>query len=83
MLLMRLFGERIFITMSNIEYKMRVLNADGVDFHPIMQKREIGTPHMKVFASYTKDEFVNVKYIPKSCYTFWKMVDGRKEYMLD
>ena len=68
---------------STLMNKMFELNADGVDFHPIMLKSEIGTLRMKIYESYTKDELVNVKYVPKTSYTFWKMIDGHKEYMLD
>ena len=68
---------------DHILERIIALNADGVDFHPIMLKSDIGTPNMIIFKSYTKDEFVNVRYYPKSCYTFWKMIDGKKQYIKD
>lgn len=53
-------------------------NADGIDFVPIMIY--VGEP-IPVIASYTKEEFVNEKHIPKTNYLFWKMIDGKKVYV--
>ena len=61
--------------------KMIELDADGIDFIPISQflaTRE-GIPN--IVASYTKEEFKNVKYIPKTGYLFYKIIDGKKEYI--
>lgn len=58
--------------------KMNRLNADGVDFHPIGQK----APNLKVHCSYTKEDFENGNVaIPRSDYTFWRIIDGRKFYI--
>lgn len=69
--------------MDYILKQMDDLNADGVDFHPIMLKTDIGTPNMTILKSYTKNEFLNVNYYPKSCYTFWRMINGQKQYIKD
>lgn len=53
--------------------------ADGIDFVPIMIQEEIGIKH--VIESYTKEQFENVKYIPKTNYLIWKIVDGEKVYI--
>lgn len=61
--------------------KMIELDADGIDFIPIshfLMTRE-GIPN--IIKSYTKEEFKNVKLIPKTGYLFWKIVDGRKKYI--
>ena len=42
---------------------MDELNADGEGIPPII-------------ASYNKEEFNNVKAIPKTNYKYWKMIDG-------
>lgn len=59
--------------------KMIELDADGIDFVPIHLKGMIPN----IFASYTKEEFENVKAIPKTPYLFYKIIDGKKEYIND
>lgn len=53
------------------------LNADGVVFHPI------GATGLDIFArahcEYTLEEMRNVKVIPKSCRTYYRLVDDKKE----
>lgn len=69
--------------MNHILERMIAVNADGVDFHPIMEKSKIGTPDMRIYKSCTREEFDNVEYYPRSCYTFWKIIDGKKQYIKD
>lgn len=57
--------------------KMDELNADGVDFMPIW----FGEGVPPIIASYNKEEFKNVKAIPKTNYKYWKMIDGKKAYI--
>lgn len=59
--------------------KMEELDADGIDFVPIMFSKEEQFRH--IIASYTKEEFKTVTGIPKTSYVFWKMVNGKKEYI--
>lgn len=59
--------------------KLEELDADGIDFVPIMFSKEEQLKH--VIASYTKEEFKSVKGIPKTSYLFWKIVDGKKKYI--
>lgn len=61
--------------------KMIELDADGIDFIPIgwyLFGRK-GVPD--IIASYTKEEFKNVNGIPKTGYSFYKIIDGKKEYI--
>lgn len=61
--------------------KLNEIGADGIDFMPIseaLSKRDY--LRVNVILSYTKEEFENVKYIPKTAYLFWKMIDGKKVY---
>lgn len=52
------------------------LNADGIDFVPM----SIGNVP-NIIASYTREELENVKGFPKTNYLFYKIVNGRKEYI--
>ena len=54
-------------------------NAEGIDFVPIMIPKEEAMNH--IIESYTKEEFKDVKYVPKTNYLFWKMIDGKKTYL--
>lgn len=55
-----------------------VYNADGVDFHPIGQK----APDLTVHCSYTRYDFENRNIaVPRSGYTFWKNINGKKCYI--
>ena len=69
--------------MNPILEQMIAVNADGVDFHPIMEKSKIGTHEMRIYESHTREEFANVNSYPRSCYVFWKIVDGQKQYIKD
>ncbi|WP_313069922.1 hypothetical protein [Lacrimispora sp.] len=63
--------------------KMKELDADGIDFIPIsnaLSNRDY--QFCKVIASYTKEEWIKgVGAIPKTPYLFWKVVNGKKEYL--
>ena len=64
---------------NQILKKMNILKADGVDFHPIFTR----PPDCEIIQSCTKEELENPNIlIPRSDYTFWKMVDGVKYYIL-
>lgn len=51
--------------------------ADGVDFVPIFHDMKFPP----VYASYTKEEIVNVKEFPKTARKYWVMKNGQKEYI--
>ena len=61
----------------NIVDEMIKLNADGVVFHPV------GAMGLDIFArahcEYTLEEMKSVKAIPKSCRTYYRIIDGKKE----
>jgi len=62
--------------MSIVDEMIR-LNADGVVFHPIgAMGLDIFT---KAHCEYTLEEMKNVKAIPKSCRTYYRLVHGKKE----
>lgn len=53
------------------------LGADGIDFHPIGSK----LPNIKILASFTKKQFLEGVIYPRSDYTFWKNINGKKCYL--
>ena len=57
-----------------------ITGADGVDFHMIGRHPEKGDP-IYPGESYTKEEFFKAKAYPKSGYTFWKLINGKKYYI--
>lgn len=59
--------------------RMVELDADGIDFVPFMFDLRVAP----IICSYTKDEFRNVIAIPKTCYRYWKMVDGEKKIITE
>lgn len=68
--------------------KMDVLNADGIDFIPFKDDNPDGIDFIpfeddnpEVIASYSRKEFEQVKIIPKTCYRFWKLINGEKKYI--
>lgn len=64
--------------MDYILEEMNKVNADGVDFVPIMSPELIPS----VIVSYTKEEWIDgVGCYPKSGRKYWKMVDGKKVYV--
>lgn len=52
---------------------------DGIDFVPLFWE-PYKLNNQPIYKSYTKEEFKKELCIIKSCYYFWKMVDGKKEY---
>ena len=57
-----------------------ITGADGVDFHMIgchPEKGDLIYPG----ESYTKEEFFKAKTYPRSGYTFWKLINGKKYYI--
>ena len=52
-------------------------DADGVDFVPIFYDTKLAP----IYCSYTKEEFKNIKYCPKSNRRYWKLINGKKEYI--
>lgn len=58
--------------------KMIELNADGIDFIGI---EEVLKGSFHVYKSFTKEEFKYINIIPKTCYRYYKIVDGRKIYI--
>ncbi len=63
--------------------KMEELGADGIDFIPISNAlADKNCQLCEVITSYTKEEWIKgVGGIPKTSYLFWKIVDGKKEYI--
>lgn len=63
--------------MDFILEEMNRVDADGVDFVPIWLDESLPP----IICSYTREEWQNVKAYPKSNRMYWKMVDGKKEYV--
>ena len=55
-------------------------DMDGVDFVPLFWKPYSLLNQQPIHKSYTRKEFEEENFIIKSCYYFWKIVDGKKEY---
>lgn len=66
--------------MDYILDEMDKVGADGVDFVPLWFDKRFPLP---VICSYTKEEWHNVKAYPKSNRMYWKMIEGRKQYIKD
>lgn len=58
--------------------KMNELNADGIDFIDFL---DFVNNNPSIIVSYSKNEFEKEKYIPKTCYKYWKLIDGKKVYI--
>lgn len=63
--------------MDFILEKMNELEADGVDFVPIWGGEEFPS----IICSYTKEEWKSTQAYPKSDRRYWKMINGKKEYI--
>lgn len=61
--------------------EMTRLYADGIDFIDIGELLKRDTPPYKVLLSVNKDDFSKLSSIPKTGYKFWKLKDGKKEYL--
>lgn len=61
--------------------KFAKLGADGVDFVSWPQDPSSG----EIYASYTKEDFLMLEdyNYPRSAYVFWKMIFGKKCYLMD
>lgn len=57
--------------------KMLELDADGIEFIPIFSNDNF----VKIIESYTREEYEKVRYVPKTGYRFYKIVDGKKTYI--
>ena len=64
--------------MDFILKEMDEANADGVDFVPIWFDKKFPPP---IICSQTREEWQYVQAYPKSNRMYWKMVDGKKEYV--
>ena len=65
--------------------KMVALNADGVDFVDIFHENGPGDHFGSTLATYPKAAWkvaYGVAY-PRSAYKFWKIIDGRKQYITE
>lgn len=59
--------------------EMERLNADGVDFVPLFT--EINNI-IQIYESYTKEEWISGVCYPKARRVYWKMINGKKEYII-
>ena len=60
--------------------KMIELDADGIDFIPF--KESLKNAFQNVVTSYTKEELEKgANCFPRMPYRFWKIVNGKKEYL--
>ena len=57
---------------------MEELEDDGIDFMPIFFQGKFP----KIIVSYTKEEIKNVTAFPRTNYKFYKLVDGKKVYII-
>lgn len=64
--------------MNYIEKAMIEYDADGVDFVPL--KLDYNEPY-EIIESYTREEWKDVKYFPKTTWFLWKIIDGKKVYI--
>ena len=65
--------------------KVLDLNADGIDFISLGNLFDNNKKIKPVVKTITRQNFENneVKYIPKTGYKFWRMVNGKKVYIDD
>lgn len=61
--------------------KMMELDADGIDFIPINSYLINKVGITGIVKSYTRKEFENVKDIPRTPYLYYKIINGKKEYI--
>ena len=60
------------------EQQFELLGADGIDFHSIIAT----PPNCEIIDSFTKEEFLKGVSYPRTGYTFWKLIDGHKFYLV-
>ena len=63
--------------MNYILSEINKLGADGVDFVPIVYNDVLP----QIICSYTKEEIEDIKGYPKSGRKYWKIINGKKEYI--
>lgn len=61
--------------------EMEKLEADGVDFVPILINPLEASQN--IHCSYSKEEWKQVKAYPKSGRLYWKVINGRKFYLIE
>ena len=68
--------------MNFILEEMIELNADGVIFHNLFVTEEyLINGKTKIFADYSLEQVKNLTAYPKSNRTYYKIVDGKLEYI--
>ena len=68
--------------MNFILEEMIELNADGVIFHNLfVTEEDLINGKTKIFADYSLEQFKNLTAYPKSNRTYYKIVDGKLEYI--
>ena len=65
--------------------KVLELNADGIDFISLGDLLDDNKKIKPVIQTITRQDFENneVKYIPKTGYRFWRIINGKKVYIDD
>lgn len=61
--------------------EMTRLQADGIDFIEIRELLRCSQPPYKVLLSVNKDDFIKLSSVPKTGYKFWRLKNGKKEYL--
>jgi hypothetical protein len=57
--------------------EMEENKADGIDFIAFGPAK----PFPNILASYTKEKLETITATPRAGYKYWKMVNGKKEYI--
>lgn len=65
----------------NWRERFEKLNADGIDFVPV-DFNPYTDMKVRIIHSYNKEEMLNGAIYPRSSYLFWKMIDGKKYYLV-
>ena len=53
--------------------------AEGIDFVPLWFDENLPPP---IISSYTREEFKKQNFYPKTNRLYWKMIDGKKTYIM-
>ena len=72
----------VYAHVKTITEQFDVLNADGIDFVDFGFDNN-APDDSKIYLSCTKDIFMMLNSYPKSHYIFWKLVDGKKKYLIE
>ena len=63
--------------------EMQLVEADGIDFFSLVVNPKVNPfPAEHIIASFTKNEFTKDTAYPRASYKFWKVIEGRKVYMV-